>query len=837
MDLGIGVDQFSPENSGELAVLATSHPLTSADFLIAALRQANVGTWQVDLLTGIFTWDAVASQLLGLPAEPITTDELLSVHPDDKDKVRERFEHHAAVGGSDGIEFRIYCPDGTLRWLQATGRRIDVEGEPSRHLVGIVTDITEQKVAAQSLQEAEERYRLISQVTTDIIFDWDIKNDHIRWNEAKGAFFGYSSNDLGSMGHLRHKIHPDDQDRVVEEFTQAFGSLKTNYASDHRLQNSEGTYLDIHACGTIIRDDSGQPIRLVGSIQDVSERRYADAALRESEAVNRGIVEASTDSVVLVDLEGRLLFMNNRGGLTKTTRDYSPHYGALWASLWPESSHQQIAEAVKTAAAGGTAQITECFVYGGQRRWWDVVVSPIRNDAGDPIKLVAIARDITQRRNADDKLRRAATYDSLTNLPNRACFQDRLGQAVSALRTDGGRLGLLMLDVDDFKQVNDTLGHDAGDALLKSIAERLDIPSIRQRVVARLGGDEFAVLLEGIEDEAELGAHARAILARMKDPMIHAGRVLDCKVTIGAALFPEHGSTPEELQKSADIALYVAKEAERGAFKTFEHKHRDGLRTRAKMVSVARSALREGRLVPFYQPKVALCDRSIDGFEALLRWRHPTAGIQLPGTVAAAFEDLEVATAMSRTMLDLVIADMRDWLDRSLPFGHVAVNAGAAEFRDDGYGEGLLERLHRARIPTNRFQLEVTETVFFGPGAEYVERALRLLAREGVRIALDDFGTGYASLRQLKHFPVHVMKIDQGFVQGMGANAEDAAIIAAVINLGKSLRIDVVAEGIETIEQEAQLRDLGCEFGQGFLYSKAIPASSLPCLLTGNAFV
>lgn len=634
----------------------------------------------MDLFTGLATWDAVASDMLGLPALPMSVADGLPIHVDDRAAVYERFMRHAVVGGSDNVEFRIVRPDGETRWLDAKGRRLDTSEGPGRYLVGIVTDVTEQRMVARSVQEAEERFRLISQVTTDIIFDWDIREDRIRWNEAKGAFFGYNSDKLGSMSLLRGKIHPDDQARVVEEFSRVFAGSEADYASDHRLQNSIGEFCDIHACGSVVRDASGRPIRLIGSIQDVTARRYADAALRESEAINRGIVEASTDSVVLLDLEGRLLFLNRTGGLTTKVKDLAASYGQYWTSVWPRHARPGIANAVSIAADGGTGKVTESFTHMGQTRWWDIVVSPIRDDAGVPIKLVAIARDITQRRDADDKLRRAATHDALTDLPNCACFQDRLTRAVARESAGNGRLGLLLLDVDDFKQVNDSLGHDAGDALLKSIASRLTIPSIRPTTIARLGGDEFAILMENIEDEAELSAYGQAILKRMKEPLVHAGRVLDCQVTIGAALFPDHGATPDELFKNADIALYIAKRSGRGALTAFEHKHRDGLRQHAAMVSTARSATKDGRIMPFYQPKLALRDRTIHGFEALLRWRHPTKGIQLPGTIAAAFEDLEAATAISRNMIDMVIADMRRWLDQGHAFGHVAVNAAAAEF-------------------------------------------------------------------------------------------------------------------------------------------------------------
>ncbi len=831
MDLASAAEQFELTNCVELGSVATPMPLTSAEFLAGALRHAQVGTWQVDIHSGAFTWDVVTSDILGLPAVSQAAGDKLPIHADDRAAVWRRLKRQVVGGGTESIAFRIVRPDGEIRFVRATGRQRDTADGQGQQVAGILTDITEERAAAECLREAEERYRLISQVTSDLIFDWDIACDRLRWNEARSGFFGYRSNELGSMGALRHNIHPDDQDRVVQEFSELFTGRQATYTSDHRFRNSDGTYSDVRACGNIIRGADGRPTRIVGSLQDVTERRYADAALRESEAINRGIVEASTDSVALLDLEGRFLFLNKSGGITTTLEEMAARYGQHWTSSWPESAWPALDDAIKTAAAGGRVQLTERFEYDGRTRWWDIAVSPILDEAGTPIKLVSIARDVTQQREANEKLRRAASYDTLTSLPNRACFQDRLAEAAAHARVTSTRFGLLLLDVDDFKQVNDSMGHDAGDALLKSIASRLELPSVRSQAVARLGGDEFAVLLEDIEDAAELAAHARAILAQMKEPLVHGGRVLDCHVTIGAALFPDHGPTPDDVLKSADIALYVAKAEARGGLTTFEPSHRDGLRERANMVSLARSALEDGRIIPFYQPKLSLLDRRIDGFEALLRWRHPTRGIQLPATIAAAFEDLDVSTALSRNMIDQVIADMRRWLDQGIAFGHVAVNAAAAEFRSDNFAEGVLERLAAAGVPTSYFQLEVTETVFLGKGAEYVDRALKLLNKEGVCIALDDFGTGYASLRHLKQFPVHVMKIDQGFVKAMGTNAEDEAIISAVLNLGKSLNIVVVAEGIETIAQESRLRELGCEFGQGFLYSEAIAADLIPDLL------
>jgi EAL domain-containing protein (putative c-di-GMP-specific phosphodiesterase class I) len=300
---------------------------------------------------------------------------------------------------------------------------------------------------------------------------------------------------------------------------------------------------------------------------------------------------------------------------------------------------------------------------------------------------------------------------------------------------------------------------------------------------------------------------------------------------MGATMFPRHGRTPEELLKNADVALYAAKGAGRGIVTLFEPHMRDDVLRRTSMVQLARDAIRDDRIVPYYQPKLDLGTRSIIGFEALLRWRTPRGRIGVPAAIEAAFEDLEVAAAISDRMIERVIADMRTWLDRGVDFRTVAVNASAAEFRRDNFAQRLLEKLQRARIPTHCFQVEVTETVFLGRGAEYVHRALALLNRRGIKIALDDFGTGYASLRHLKQFPVDIIKIDQSFVRDMADDPGDEAIINAVINLGRSLGIRVVAEGIENEEQARRLLEMDCDFGQGFLFSKAVPAMRVPGLV------
>jgi diguanylate cyclase (GGDEF)-like protein len=399
----------------------------------------------------------------------------------------------------------------------------------------------------------------------------------------------------------------------------------------------------------------------------------------------------------------------------------------------------------------------------------------------------------------------------------------------------GTKFALLLVDIDEFKRVNDTVGHDGGDALLCAFAARLKGAIRADDAVFRLGGDEFALLLTGAASPRDVHLFADTLYDRLREPCIHGGRMLDLNASMGAALFPLHGRTRTELMKNADIALYAAKAAGRRKLKVFAPAMRDEVQKRGSMLTLARTALEEGRVVPYYQPQVRLETGALVGLEALLRWRHPHRGLQLPETIAAAFEESNLAADISNAIIDRVIADIARWQERGIAFGQVAINAAAAEFRREDFADSLLERMHRAGVPAERIQVEVTETVFLGRGAEYVERALRRLSGAGMKIALDDFGTGFASLSHLQQFPVDTIKIDRRFVKGLGGPGGNHAIIDAVLSLGRSLGMDVVAEGIETVPQEQALLRLGCEYGQGFLYSRAVPARLVPSLLGKTA--
>ena len=423
-----------------------------------------------------------------------------------------------------------------------------------------------------------------------------------------------------------------------------------------------------------------------------------------------------------------------------------------------------------------------------------------------------------------------AFHDSLTGLPNRALFQRRLEKLTASSAGAAASFALVLLDVDEFKLTNDTLGHDAGDAVLLAFADRLKLAIRSEDLVARLGGDEFAVLLMGMSGPLEIEDFSSELLKRLGEPCEHEGKLVHCHASIGASIY-EGEDSAQNMLKHADLALYEAKTSGRGVFRLYDPTMWSNMLMRREMLSLAEEALEGGFIEPFYQPKVHLQTGEVVGFEALLRCCLPDQQAKGPDCIAAAFEDSALAARLSDRMVDGVIKDISTWRAAGLPFGHVAINAAAAELRSGDFADRLLAKLNHAGIAPECIQIEVTESVLLGRGIEHVERTFNELAEKGIILALDDFGTGFASLTHLKQFPVQIIKIDRSFVHDLQIDEEDGAIVDALIGLGKALRIEVVAEGIETKAQRDFLRALGCSIGQGYLFGPAVPAARVPELL------
>jgi diguanylate cyclase (GGDEF)-like protein/PAS domain S-box-containing protein len=456
--------------------------------------------------------------------------------------------------------------------------------------------------------------------------------------------------------------------------------------------------------------------------------------------------------------------------------------------------------------------------------------------AGMPISLRGVTHilsavvDITDRKSSEDRTWRAASHDPLTGLPNRAFFQSRLEQVLAQAEQSGSSVTLLLLDLDKLKSVNETLGHDMGDALLRHTASRMSALARDYDLVARLAGDEFVVILAGAAKSDDALALAEQILTDLKRPFQHEGSILSVQASIGIASYPDHDRQPSDLLKDADLAVQSAQSLGSNRAVVYTPGMRQHVQQGTETDEIY-EALRSGQIVPFYQPKVDLRTGGVVGFEALARWLHPVRGVLSPAAFQAAFADPELSIAFGEYMIRRIAVDIRTWMDDKVDCGRIAVNLATAQFNWVGLTKRFLDILDAADIPFERLAVEITETVFLERNASHVLMALKQFQEAGVRIALDDFGTGYASLIHLKRFPIDDIKIDRSFINDLADDHDSAAIVHAVIDLGKSLGMVVVAEGVERPDQAEYLRARGCPQAQGNLYSPPMEATQVPFFL------
>jgi diguanylate cyclase (GGDEF)-like protein len=421
-------------------------------------------------------------------------------------------------------------------------------------------------------------------------------------------------------------------------------------------------------------------------------------------------------------------------------------------------------------------------------------------------------------------------HDALTNLPNRVLLQDRLGQAIELARRQGRRLAVMFMDLDQFKHVNDSLGHAVGDQLLQSVAQRL-VGCVRQSdTVSRQGGDEFVLLLPVIEHAEDAARSAQKVLAALGPPHHIDHNDLHIGASIGISIYPDDGQDAETLIKCADSAMYHAKENGRNNYKFFEQSMNVRAVERQSIEACLRRALERQEFVLHYQPKVNLHSGTIVGVEALIRWEHPQRGLLSPAQFVPIAEDSGLILPIGRWVLREACRQARAWQDAGLPPITVAINTSAPEFRAEDFFENLRSTLEETHLEPRYLELELTESVLMRD-AESTDSVLHALAYLGVKLSIDDFGTGYSSLSYLRKYPIDTLKIDQSFVNRMTDHPDDAAIVTAVISMAKALRLHVIAEGVETSDQVAFLLDQHCDEGQGYFFGRPVAAEALAALL------
>jgi diguanylate cyclase (GGDEF)-like protein len=446
-----------------------------------------------------------------------------------------------------------------------------------------------------------------------------------------------------------------------------------------------------------------------------------------------------------------------------------------------------------------------------------------------------LTEEITQRKRMEEQLWRLAKLDTLTGLPNRLNFNEQLGALIEDAASNSGQFAVGLIDLDRFKDINDILGHDAGDTLLKEVSVRLQNALQDYGTIARLGGDEFALLIACPEGTASLAEPIRAIFEAMEVPVTLGGAPRKCAMSIGVTMYPTDAEKPSDLLKNADLALYRAKAIGRDRCEFFARDMRTSVEKSYQLHNEVRDALSTDALYLVYQPIVTLTAGKPVSFEALLRWRHPERGLLAPGAFDEVFDDPKVATEIGKKVVDLALRQAADWQKAGLDFGRIAVNVTSADFAIGSFAERVQDKMLAYGVRPDKLCIEVTESVFLGRGAIGVAEALDKLNELGVEIALDDFGTGFASLSHIKTFPIGRLKIDRSFVCDMEHNEDNLSIVGAIIQLGRSLGISITAEGVETPDQLNLLQWLGCDCIQGYLFSKPLEPESIPEFLSrGN---
>jgi len=688
-------------------------------------------------------------------------------------------------------------------------------------------DVTE--TALVRLGESERALAEAQQLTRIGSFKWDIRSDHTDWSDELYRIAGLRREDHpASYGTWRPHIHPDDREMADAEITRGYEE-RGAYGFVHRVIRPDGQVRTVEARGRVEVDAEGEPIRMVGTCQDVTAFKLAEERFRS-------LLETAPDAIVIVDEGGHIVLVNSQ---TERLFGYPREdlIGEPVELLVPKrfaSGHP----ARRTAFAGdphARPMGGDLDLYArrkdGSEFPVEISLSPLETEDGTLFS--SAIRDVTERKLARDALAHQARHDSLTGLPNRSLLIDRLEHAIDRSRRSHSAIAVLFLDIDDFKLVNDTLGHEAGDRLLVEMTPRLRAALRPGDTVARFGGDEFVVLCEDLSSADDAMRIAERIASACSRPLMLGPHQHLVTISAGIVVVENGSSTATGLLRDADAAMYRAKAMGKGRVELFDEGMHERLIERIAIESALRHALEQNEFRLHYQPVISLDRGGIIGVEALLRWQHPEQGLLEPAAFMQVAESTGLIVPIGEWAIEEACRQAADWRDARGPGQpplSVSVNLSARQIARSDIASAVTRILDRTGLDAGLLELEITERALLAD-AEASAVTLRELKAVGVRLVLDDFGTGYSSLSYLKRFTIDALKIDRSFVDGLGGDAENAAIISAVLSMAQALHVGVTAEGVETPEQLARLRGSGCEFAQGYLFSQPIPAGDVPHLV------
>ena len=668
------------------------------------------------------------------------------------------------------------------------------------------------------IREREDRLKLSLWGAGDSFWDWDVRNDVIHRIGAEHLLQGPAEQMLTTDEWREHAIHPDDLPQVHQRMQEHLAGLSESFESEHRVRNSNNEWVWVRARGKVVeRDADFNPLRVAGTARDITANRRAERERRIASEVLRSMNEA----VAVVDLSFRFVSVNPAFSRITGYREQDVIGMAeslLESSQHPPEFYRRTRETL-TASGHFKGEMWLRRADGEEFLGWVEQVE-VRDEFGVRSHYVAVVNDITDKKRAEQELRYLANYDTLTGLPNRSLLSERLARAVVRARRHETRVAVLFLDLDHFKVVNDSLGHAAGDRILKASAQRLLGVVGTSDTVARLGGDEFTIVMEEVDELAAVGAMAEAVIAAFGEAILSDGHGdVVISPSIGISLYPEHAQVPTDLLKFADAAMYRAKERGRNTYQFYDESMDAEVRRRATLTAALRRALDRNEFRLEFQPRQSLFDGHIGGVEALLRWDSEELGSVPPSAFIPLAEETGLILPIGEWVLGEACRTLCRWREEGVMDVGVAVNVSVLQLLRGNLPGTVARVLAETGLPAPRLELELTESMVMA-NAEQTITILRDLKRVGVSIAIDDFGTGYSSLIYLKRLPIDTLKIDKEFVGDLTRDPDDEAITATIISMAHSLGLTVVAEGVETAEQLRYLHEHGCDEIQGYLLAR-----------------
>ncbi len=644
-----------------------------------------------------------------------------------------------------------------------------------------------------------------------------VKNTQNRYYYNQ-AICDYIGSPLNSSPHeaCQSFIHPEDYPNFKRLWQNAL-QIQHGFEQECRIQHHQQGYRVCRICVQPVQDLDH--IEWMITATDIHDQALKHRELQQQVLVQGKMLDASIDCIQLLTPQGHLIHMNRSGYLALGIPVHENKSGLPWLNLLPESIQHSGQHAFKQAATGKKSRFDGISIIAGQPpQYWEALLTPILDQEGSTQSIVCVSRNVTQQKIAEKKLQQVVELDELTGLYNRHAFHKLFNKTIQNARHQKESVGFLLIDLDYFKHINDLLGHSAGDYLVQILAQRFNGCFHKKVMVSRLGGDEFAIIVPHLRDEAELLDVAQIARQQLDNPICYAGQYLNGGMSIGCAIYPRDAKNSSTLLRCADVALHDLKISGRGGIRMFNSAMFNNITQTTKQLSLARAIIHHDKIFPVYQPKVKLTDGTVTSFEALLRWQDAEDQTQLPWHIFSAFQDYELATRISEIIQLKVFQDMSQWQEAGLKLLPISINAAPVEFLRDNYAETLLNRLAQFKIPHPLIEIEITEQSLSEHGSDYVIRALNLLKQSGVKISLDDFGTGHSSLTRLRDYPVDCLKIDRNFIKNIPDSSSDLAIVKAICQIGASIALDILVEGIERPEQLEVLKTCDCSTGQGFYF-------------------